>query len=72
MIIGDVCDVKGLSSALDGDVDAVVHMAAFGMMGWSNLSAWDDVTERVNVGGTRNVVDACIKKKVKALGKEYI
>lgn len=47
-------------------------MAAFGMMGTSNLSAFDDVTEKVNVGGTRNLVEACQRNGVETLSKETL
>ncbi len=65
---GDICDPKALDRAMIG-VDAVIHMAAYGMMGTSNLTAFDDITERVNVTGTRCVVDACVRNGVESLGK---
>ena len=68
VIRGDVCDLDSICAATEG-AEAVVHAAAAGMMGTANLPAFDDVTERVNVGGTRNVVEACLKNRVKALGK---
>ena len=67
VIRGDVCDLDGVCAATEG-AEAVVHAAAAGMMGTANLPAFDDVTERVNVGGTRNVVEACLRNRVKALG----
>ena len=63
-----MCDLESISAATEG-AGAVVHAAAAGMMGTANLPAFDDVTERVNVGGTRNVVKACLGNRVRALGK---
>ena len=68
VIRGDVCDLSSICAATEG-AGAVVHAAAAGMMGTANLPAFDDVTERVNVGGTRNVVEACLRNRVRALGK---
>ena len=68
VIRGDVCDLSSICAVTEG-AGAVVHAAAAGMMGTANLPAFDDVTERVNVGGTRNVVEACLRNRVRALGK---
>ena len=68
VVRGDVCDAGSICAATEG-AGAVVHAAAAGMMGTANLPAFDDVTERVNVGGTRNVVEACLRNGVRALGK---
>ena len=62
-----MCDPGSILAATEG-AGAVVHAAAAGMMGTANLPAFDDVTERVNVGGTRNVVQACLRNGVRALG----
>ncbi len=46
---------------------AVVHSASVGISGAENLPAYDDETEEVNVGGTRNVLSACSAHGVRAL-----
>jgi dihydroflavonol-4-reductase len=58
----DVRDAEALHRAFEG-VDLVFHLAAR-----ISIAPGDsDVVEAVNVGGTRNVVDACLGKKVKRL-----
>lgn len=51
-VIGDITDPEGLSAAIVGH-DAVVHMAAL----VSVVGPWAEF-ERVNVEGTRNVIEA--------------
>jgi dTDP-glucose 4,6-dehydratase len=58
--IGDINDTKVLNDAIAG-ADNVFHLAAI-------VSAYDNPTEeviRVNVDGTRNVLDACEKHGIK-------
>ncbi len=69
VVQGDICDAETLDSALSG-VDAVVHMATYGMSGQSNLPANEDIVERVNVGGTQELVDACLRNNVGSLRKD--
>ena len=61
-IVGDITDLYAVTSAMDG-IDCVIHMAA--------LLHIDDpppslqpMYERINVDGTANVVEACIREKV--------
>ena len=49
-------------------IKAVLHVAGFGLAGTSNLPAFNQITKKVNVEGTKNVIDACLKFNVKALG----
>lgn len=59
---GDVCDLDSLCHAFHG-VDVVYHLAAsisLSMMDWSRL-------EEINVKGTRNVVEACLRTGVRRL-----
>ena len=59
---GDVRDIDSLIQAFDG-VDVVYHLAAsisLSMTDWSRL-------EEINVKGTRNVVEACLRAKVRRL-----
>jgi nucleoside-diphosphate-sugar epimerase len=54
--LGDVVDAESVTRAMPQAADAVFHVAA-------DLSLWsrnDARQERVNVGGTRNVVDAAL------------
>jgi len=52
----DITDKQQLMQALNG-VDTVFHLASYGMSGREMLN--EDRIQRVNVGGTRNIIDAC-------------
>lgn len=58
----DLNDASSLAHALDG-VDVVYHLASLISLRMDN---WEEVY-RVNVLGTRNVVDACLQSGVKRL-----
>lgn len=58
---GDVSDPSSVDAAVDG-VDTVFHVAAKAGM-WGRAADY----ERINVEGTRNVVQACLKHGVKRL-----
>jgi dihydroflavonol-4-reductase len=61
-VAGDILDVDSLCRAFDG-VDVVYHLAAR-----ISLSRKDTArTEAINVTGTRNVVEACLRTGVKRL-----
>jgi len=58
---GDVTDAASVLSAMPDDVDAVFHVAA-------SLSLWSrakDKQYRINVEGTRNVVDAALTRRAR-------
>ena len=62
IIEGDICDLESLCVAFDG-ADVVYHLAA-------NISLLMDewpLLELVNVIGTRNVVEACLRSGVRRL-----
>jgi dihydroflavonol-4-reductase len=59
---GDICDIDSLYRAFEG-VDVVYHLAAFISL---SMNDWPRV-KQVNVTGTRNVVDACIKCGIRRL-----
>src|SRR5689334_11998504 len=61
LIRGDVTDHASMESAVQG-CQRVVHLAAV-------VGDWgpDELFDRVNVGGTRNVVDAAAHEGVKRL-----
>lgn len=59
---GNVTSLNSLIQACQG-VDIVYHLAANISLEWGN---WDEV-EAINVSGTRNVVEACIRSKVRRL-----
>jgi dihydroflavonol-4-reductase len=59
---GNICDAESLYRAFDG-ADVVYHLAAHISL---SMSDWPK-TEEINVIGTRNVVDACIKCGVRRL-----
>ena len=69
-VLTDITDKKALFRAFQAyeDISCVFHVAGFGLAGTANLPAFDTQTKKVNVEGTRNVIDACIKFNVKALG----
>lgn len=61
-VSGDVCNLESLCKAFKG-IDTVFHLAAnisLSMDGWRRL-------EEVNVMGTRNVVEACLRTGVRRL-----
>ncbi|MDO5627011.1 MAG: NAD-dependent epimerase/dehydratase family protein [Mobilicoccus sp.] len=60
-VLGDVIDPDAVSRAVQGQ-DAVVHLAAKVNV----TGAWEDYA-RINVGGTRNIVDACLAHDVPRL-----
>jgi len=62
VVRADLADPASLKRAFDG-VDVVHHLASLITLRTDN---WNDV-QRVNVMGTRNVVDACLKCGVKRL-----
>lgn len=59
---GDVTDLESVQNAVQG-VDGVFHVAA--LIGYAPSQR--DEMFRVNVGGTENIVKACVKHKVKRL-----
>ena len=62
IVRGDICDLESLRRAFDG-AEVVYHLAAcisLSMDDWPQL-------ESVNVVGTRNVVEACIRAGVRRL-----
>jgi UDP-glucose 4-epimerase len=60
--IGDVCDGQAVRSAVAG-ADVVVHLAAL-LHQAENMAGLDHRYERVNVGGTENVVRAAVVENV--------
>ena len=62
VIEGDVRDPEMVGRALDGPPDAVVHLAAFGSVSESVAGASDNF--EVNVRGTFNVLQQCVRRNV--------
>ena len=60
--IGDVRDCNRLSDALDG-VDIVIHAAALKHVSMSEYNPFEAV--KTNILGAQNIIEACIKNKVK-------
>ena len=60
---GDVRDIDLLTDAMDG-VDAVVHLAAMWLL---HCRDYPRAAFHVNIEGTFNVLEACVKKEVKRL-----
>lgn len=62
IVRGDVCDPDSLLRAFSG-VESVYHLVARISL---SMDGWEEV-ERINVGGVRNVVDACLTTGVRRL-----
>ena len=63
VITGDVTDANAVQAAMQG-VESVIHMAALlHIVGLSSVML--EKYERINVGGTKNVLDAAIEEGVK-------
>jgi dihydroflavonol-4-reductase len=62
IVEGNICNVNSLYRAFEG-ADVVYHLAAYITL---SLDDWP-VVEQINVAGTQNVVDACIKCGVRRL-----
>lgn len=58
---GDIRDIKSIEKAFDG-AEVVYHLAGIISISKRSKSIYD-----VNVGGTKNVADACLKCKIKRL-----
>lgn len=59
---GDILDIESISSEMEG-ADVVIHIAA-------NTSIWpsrSEIVRKVNIEGSRNCAEACIKNNVKKL-----
>jgi dihydroflavonol-4-reductase len=61
-VTGDVCQTDTLIKAFDG-IETVYHLAGI----ISIAPGRDDLVRRVNVGGTENVIEACMQTGVKRL-----
>lgn len=58
---GDIASRKDVEETLDG-VDCVIHLASYGGSGKEMIQTrW---IEEVNVEGTRNVLETCVKKGI--------
>ncbi len=60
-VTGDIADAASVAAALDADTAAVFHLAAVVS---AHAEAEFDVGYRVNLDGTRNLLEACRKLKV--------
>ncbi|TRY61604.1 hypothetical protein TCAL_07450 [Tigriopus californicus] len=68
IVLGDICDEERLIEVLkDNCVTGVIHTAGYGLFGTSNLPAFNDITQKVNVDGTRSVLRASEQVKIQAL-----
>ncbi|XP_036604805.1 putative short-chain dehydrogenase/reductase family 42E member 2 [Trichosurus vulpecula] len=63
-IQGDIRDGEALYRACEG-VDCVFHVASYGMSGAEKLHK--EQIESVNIGGTKIVIDVCIKRQIPRL-----
>jgi 3beta-hydroxy-Delta5-steroid dehydrogenase / steroid Delta-isomerase len=65
---GDICDAEAMHKAC-ADIDTVFHTAAFiATMGGSAVSQeYRDKAFEINVGGTDNIIAACLANSVKRL-----
>lgn len=63
MRTGDIVDFKSLRAAVPRNVDAVFHVAA-------STNVWagnNDEQDRINIGGTRNVIEAAVEAGAKRM-----
>ena len=66
---GDICNYSFMDDTIKRySIDAVFHVAGYGLSGNNNLPAHGDRTNTVNIFGTENVVRACLVNNVRALG----
>ncbi|XP_072168234.1 short-chain dehydrogenase/reductase family 42E member 1-like [Diadema setosum] len=65
VVQGDIRDREVIEELCNG-VDCVFHIASYGMSGREMLRG-SDFIESVNVGGTENVIEACVKCNVPRL-----
>ncbi|KAL2766339.1 putative short-chain dehydrogenase/reductase family 42E member 2 isoform 2 [Daubentonia madagascariensis] len=63
-IQADVRDEEALYRAFEG-VDCVFHMASYGLSGAEKLQK--EQIESINVGGTKLVIDVCVRRRVPRL-----
>ena len=67
---GDICNTAQLRNALECfQVTGVIHTAGYGLSGTLTLPAYDEITRKVNIEGTRSVIEACQTCGVKVLSK---
>jgi nucleoside-diphosphate-sugar epimerase len=64
IFIGDISDKQALISAFLG-CDVVVHLAA--LVGDKYCDMYPDIAKKVNVEGTRNVMEAAIRSNIKRM-----
>ncbi len=61
LALGDIVDARSVLTAMPEQVDAVFHVAG-------DVSLWkggDAMQDRVNIGGTQNVVDAALARRAR-------
>eukprot|EP01133_Synstelium_polycarpum_P001420 gene1420-1646_t len=63
LVEGDLLDYDSLIAGIPDDCDVVFHVAA--VVGLANSTSAYEEQYRANVEGTTNVVEACLKKKVR-------
>lgn len=61
---GDILDVNTLCKFSEG-VDVVIHLAAISDVNESMIHP--EITKKINVDGTKNVLQCCIKNKIKKI-----
>ncbi|XP_050709430.1 short-chain dehydrogenase/reductase family 42E member 1-like isoform X2 [Eriocheir sinensis] len=63
---GSVTNPHDLQTHFEG-AEAVIHTASYGMSGRDQLTPHAPMQEKVNIEGTREVIEAAVKAKVRAL-----
>jgi len=58
----DICSYTSVVSSLSGNVNAVFHLASYGMSGKEMLN--ESMINSVNVQGTRHIITACLELKI--------
>lgn len=62
-VVGHINSIENVNLALSKDIEVVFHLA--GWIGYSRSER--EMMERVNVGGTQNVIEACLNNNIKRL-----
>ncbi|XP_046635213.1 short-chain dehydrogenase/reductase family 42E member 1-like [Daphnia pulicaria] len=63
---GDVRDINILLRATQG-VTCVIHTVGYGMSGVQQMPSHSHLVEEININGTRNVIEACVKNNCRGL-----
>jgi hypothetical protein len=61
---------KMTQAVLSTKANTVIHCAGYGLSSTSNLPAFHEVTQQINIQGAMSVVNACLNGNVTSLGEK--